>query len=231
MYLTRRSRSTRAAVVGAFGVLALTSCSGSTQKAAASPTPSPLVAIRDVCDGALRTEATTAQQLVGTSQVALGPARSQASLQQMTKLLRADTALDGAGAKTRSLCAVRPANSKAWLSMTFQWEPFSGVPPESGSTTYSTEYKGIGYAASSRDDDVLIDFSCRIPNAGENDGHNLYIKAAADTEGLNTLVSLQKREAQLRVLQAASVSVATALNCSTNLPNTLGTLQPLPLDQ
>jgi hypothetical protein len=147
----------------------------------------------------------------------------------MTKLLRADTPLNAAAAKTRSLCAVQPKNSKAWLSITFQWEPFGSVPADSGSTTNSTEYNDIGYAASSQDDQVLIDFSCRIPNAGENDGHNLYIKAMAFTEGLNSLPQKQKREAQLRVLHAASVSVATALHCTTNLPSKLGSLKPQPL--
>lgn len=229
MSRTRRSSFTQAALSGVCGVLALTSCGGGTHKEEASPTPGPLIAVADACDSALRSEATAAQKLLGTSQVALGPAKYQASLQQMTKLLRADTPLDAAAAKTRSLCAVRPKGSQSWLSITFQWEPFGGAPPKSGSTTYSTEYQGIGYAASSRDDDVLIDFSCRIPNAGQNDGHNLYVRAAADTEGLNALPRPRKREAQLRVLHAAAVSVATALKCSTNLPSKLGTLKPQPL--
>jgi hypothetical protein len=218
-------------MAGVFGVLVLTSCSGGTHKAVTSPTPGPLIAISDACDGVLGTESTASKQLLGAPQVAAGPARYQVSLDQMAKLLKADTPLNAAAAKARSLCAVQPKNSKAWLSITFQWQPFGGVPPRSESTTYSTEFKGIGYAASSRDDNVLIDFSCRIPNAGENDGHSLYINARADTGGLSALPLKQKREAQLRVLHAASVSVATALHCSTNLPTKLGALKPLPLDK
>jgi hypothetical protein len=163
--------------------------------------------------------------------VALGPARYQQSAAQLAKLLMTDTALDAAGAVERSLCAVQPKNSAAWLKISFQWEPFGGVPPDYGSTPDSDEYNDIGYGASSRDDDVLIGFSCRVPNAGEDDGHGLYIKATADTEGLNALATKQKRDAQLRVLHAASVSVATALHCSTNLPTKLGMLKPLPPDK
>jgi hypothetical protein len=187
--------------------------------------------VRAACDSTLRAEAATAQKLLGAPQVAVGPASYQATIGQVIKLLAFDIPQGGGLATVRHLCAVQPKNSKGWLSIAFRWEPFHDVPPLTSSTAASSEYKKIGYGASSRDDDALIDFSCRVPSPDKYDGRGMYILATADTEGLDSLGQKAKREAQLRVLHAASVSVATALHCSTNLPTTLGALKPLPLDQ
>ena len=226
-----RAPSMRSAAAGVLAALALTSCGGSDHKAAPSPTPSHLIGVRAACDTTLRTEAATTQKLLGSPQVAIGPVGYQATVEQVAKLLTFDIPEGGGLAKARHLCAVQPKSSRGWLSITFRWEPFHSVPPLTTSTEDSSEYKGIGYAASSRDDDALIDFSCRVPSPDKQDGRGMYILATADTKGLDALGQKAKREAQLRVLHAASISVATALRCSTNLPTTLGALKPLPLDQ
>ncbi len=222
------SGTTRTLVAAIVAVATMTSCGSSVPHAGAPQTVMAPISVTDTCDGTLRKDATAAESLLGETHVNLGPSAYQVSIPRLRQWLRADTSLDAAGAKTRTLCAVQPENSHASLSISFEWEPFSGVPRGSGSTTYSSEYADIGYAASSRDDDALIIFSCRFPNGGENDGRNLYLRAIATTEGLNALPRAQKREAQVRVLHAAAVSVAAAMKCDTNLPEKLGMLTPLP---
>lgn len=223
-----RPRLARMMVAAAtvLGLMTLTSCRDA-QKTGHSPISTP-VTLTDVCDHSLRAETTSAQQLMGTTQLVLGPPNYQASLVQMIRWLRADTPLHAATAKSRPLCTVGPKGSTAWLTITFEWQPFDGILPKIGSTAYSTEYQGIGYAASSRDDNALIDFSCRVPQVGNGDGRGLYLSALAETEGLDALPRGEKREAQLRVLHAAAVKVAAAMKCVTNLPTTLRTLTPLP---
>jgi hypothetical protein len=222
----------RSAVAAALAVLALTSCGDDAHKAAPSPTPSHLVSVADSCGGAFRTEATTAAKLLGASQVTIGAAGFRPTLEQAAISLKAAVPGGGGGSTNpHTLCAVHPKGSTVWFDITFTWGQNNGASPTTESTPDSSEYNGIGYQASSQDDEVLIDFSCvmRSATSGVADGRGMYIKATADTDGLNALPSAQKREAQVRVLHAASVSVATAMGCSTNLPKTLGRLTPLPL--
>lgn len=228
MLRNAQSSSVRSATATFLGIIMLTACSSTTQKSAPAPTSSRVVDIREACNGALRAGTKAAQEVLGASRVVPGPAQYQAAITTVASRLRADIPEGGGLATVRHLCAVQPSNSTAWLRISFRWEPYHAVPPLTTSSIYSTEYR-IGYAASSRDNDALIDFTCRVPNADRHDGRGMYILAAADTQGLNSLAPKQKREAQLRVLHAASVSVAAALHCSTNLPTKLGALTPLPL--
>ena len=233
MQRIEQATSVKLVVATALAVLTLTSCGGGAKKAEPTPAPSRLVDVAATCGGAFRTEAATATKLLGASQVTPGPANYQSTVEHAATALGADVPGDGGATFSHRLCAVHPKGSTAWLSITFMWGQYNDAPATTQSSSGSSEYNGIGYQASSRDDDALIDFSCVIRSAkrGVYDGRGYYIKATADTEGLDALGQKAKREAQLRVLHAASFSVATALHCSTNLPTTLGALKPLPLDQ
>lgn len=190
--------------------------------------PDLIVDTRDLCDGVLSGATETVQKLFGRSQTIAKSEERHTSLDQITSLLTTDTAQNAAAAEARTLCAIHPRDISAWFSLTFQWEPFSGVPPTRTSSDESTQFTGIGYTAYSQDEQALIDFSCQFPSVGQNDSHGLYMKALAETEGLDALPRAEKREAQLRVLHAAAVKVAAAMKCVTNLPSKLGTLTPLP---
>jgi hypothetical protein len=232
MQMIAPSISVRSAAMAVLVLLTLTSCGGGSHKASPHPTaPSHLIAVASSCGGTLRTAASSAAKLLGASQVSVGPARYQATLKQEAVALVADVPGSGGATFNHPLCAIRPKGNTIWFSISFKWDEYHAVPPLTTSTPESSEYPKVGYGASSRDGDALLDFSCVLKSAhpGVADGRGMYIEATALTDKLNALPSAQKREAQVRVLHAASVSVATAMGCSTNLPKTLGRLTPLPL--
>lgn len=226
------SISVRSAAAAVLVLLTLTSCDSGSHKASPSPTtPSHFIAVASSCGGTLSTAASSAAKLLGASQVSVGPAKYQATLKQEATALAGDLLSSGGAMFNHPLCAIRPKGSTIWFSISFKWDEYHAVPPLTTSTPDSSEYPNIGYGASSRDGNALLDFSCvlKSKHPGVADGRGMYIEATALTDKLNALPSAQKREAQVRVLHAASLSVATAMGCSTNLPRTLGPLTPLPL--
>lgn len=210
------------------GLLTLASCGDDSRSTAHDSTHPSLVNVASVCGGAFRDQPDLLEELFSTSKVIVAPRNYQSAIEQAATSLQAD--VPGSGPTfTHILCALRPTQSSALFSITFAWGLYHDAPLPSTSTDESSEYSGIGYEASSRDNDVLIDFSCVMQNAPTTaDGRGMYIKATAETEGLDALPRAEKREAQLRVLHAAAVKVAAAMKCVTNLPTTLRTLTPLP---
>jgi hypothetical protein len=225
--------SVRSATAAVLTILTLSSCGGGSHKTSPTPIPSHLVAVASTCGGTLRPVASTAARLLGASHVSVGPAKDQATLEQEATALAADLPNSGGATYGHPLCYIMTmATGKAiGFSISFKWNQYVDTAPLTTSTTFSSEYSGIGYGASSRDDDAYIDFSCILKSAhrGVGDGRGMFIDATALTDRLDALPRAQKREAQIRVLHAAATGVATAMGCSTNLPRTLGRLTPLPL--
>jgi hypothetical protein len=176
--------------------------------------------------------ASTAAKLLGASHVSVGPAKDQATLKEEATALAGDVLNSGGATYGHPLCYIMTmATGKAiGFSISFKWNEYVDTAPLTASTPDSTEYP-FGYEASSRDDSAILEFSCilKSEHSGVGDGRGMFIDATALTDRLDALPSAQKREAQIRVLHAASIGVATAMGCSTNLPKTLGRLTPLPL--